>query len=78
LSGMQKEQDEELLEQIDPNLQPEDEGVIRRYLHYADILLGSPEEQDQSGGQAKELPPRPEIPFRFSVSAPDPEYEKVA
>lgn len=41
--GMTKSRDEELLEQVDPNIRPEDEGVIRRYLNYADTLLGSPD-----------------------------------
>lgn len=43
LPGIQKDRDEEMLEQVDPDLRPEDEGLIRRYLHYADTLLGSPE-----------------------------------
>jgi len=43
LPGIRKDRDEEMLEQVDPDLRPEDEGLIRRYLHYADTLLGSPE-----------------------------------
>jgi hypothetical protein len=43
LPGAQKDRDEEMLEQVDPDLTAEDEGVIRRYLHYADTLLGGPE-----------------------------------
>jgi len=43
LPAIRKDRDEEMLEQVDPDLRPEDEGLIRRYLHYADTLLGSPE-----------------------------------
>lgn len=59
LPGVQKDRDEELLEAIDPDLTAEDEGVIRRYLHYADTLLGEPENGNLTlvpgGGPAKRL-----------------------
>jgi hypothetical protein len=59
LPGVKKTPDEEMLEQVDPNLRPEDEGVIRRYLHYADTLLGGTEQPALTlvpgGGPAKEL-----------------------
>lgn len=59
LPGVRKDRDEEMLEQVDPDLTPEDEGVIRRYLHYADTLLGSPERERLTlvtgGGPAKKL-----------------------
>jgi len=63
LPGVQKDRDEELLESIDPDLTAEDEGVIRRYLHYADTLLGEPEPGSltlvQGGGPAKRLAANP-------------------
>jgi hypothetical protein len=59
LPGMRKDRDEEMLEQVDPDMRPEDEGVIRRYLQYADILLGSPDHHGltlvQGGRAAKRL-----------------------
>ena len=62
--GVTKTPDEELLEQVDPNLRPEDEAVIRRYLSYADTLLGSPDEHGVTlvpgGGPAKTLAANPE------------------
>lgn len=62
--GVTKSHEEEMLEQVDPNLQPEDEGVIRRYLSYADTLLGSPDEHGLTlvpgGGPAKTLAGNPE------------------
>lgn len=66
--GVTKSHDEELLEQLDPNLRPEDEGIIRRYLSYADTLLGSPDEHGVTlvpgGGPAKTLAARPETPTK--------------
>ena len=59
LPGVRKDRDEEMLEQVDPDLTPEDEGVILRYLQYADTLLGSPDREGLTlvagGGPAKQL-----------------------
>ncbi|HEY7404369.1 MAG TPA: hypothetical protein VIB39_12660 [Candidatus Angelobacter sp.] len=38
LPGMAKEKDE-LIEEVDPALGPEEQGFVRHYLSYADILL---------------------------------------
>lgn len=66
MPGATKSHDEEMLEQVDPNLRPEDEGVIRRYLSYADTLLGNPDEHGVTlvpgGGPAKTLAGTPETP----------------
>jgi hypothetical protein len=66
LPGAKKDRDDEMLEQIDPDLSAEDEGVIRRYLHYADTLLGGPEKDGLTlvpdGGPAKRLAAVPEKP----------------
>jgi hypothetical protein len=71
LPGMRKDREEEMLEQVDPDLRPEDEGIIRRYLSYADILLGSPDHHGLTlvpgGGPAKRLAANPETP----ETAPD-------
>jgi hypothetical protein len=59
LPGVRKDPEEEMLEQLDPELRPEDQGMVRRYLQYADILLGSPDHNGltlvQGGGPAKRL-----------------------
>jgi hypothetical protein len=59
LPGVRKDRDEEMLEQVDPDLTPEDEGVILRYLQYADTLLGGPDREGLTlvagGGPAKKL-----------------------
>jgi hypothetical protein len=68
LPGAKKDRNDEMLEQVDPDLTAEDEGVIRRYLHYADTLLGGPEKEELTlvpdGGPAKRLaavvPERPQ------------------
>jgi len=64
LPGAKKDRDDEMLQQIDPDLTAEDEGVIRRYLQYADTLLGGVEKEQltlvRGGGPAKRLAPLPE------------------
>ncbi|HKT50931.1 MAG TPA: hypothetical protein VJV96_11555 [Candidatus Angelobacter sp.] len=64
LPGARKDRDEQMLEEVDPDLTPEDEGVIRRYLQYADTLLGSPDTDGftlvPGGGPAKNLAAIPE------------------
>lgn len=66
LSGIRKDREEEMLEHVDPDLRPEDQGVVRRYLNYADILLGSPDHHGLTlvpgGGPAKRLAGNPETP----------------
>lgn len=64
LPRLRKDRDEELLESIDPDMTAEDEGVIRRYLHYADTLLGESGPGNLTlvpgGGPAKRLAGNPE------------------
>lgn len=85
MPGAAKSHDEEMLEQVDPNLRPEDEGIIRRYLSYADTLLGSPDEQGLTlvpgGGPAKTLAGNPEtaenaVPQQPQEAAPQQSEEK--
>jgi hypothetical protein len=79
LPGVKKDRDEEMLEQADPNLTPEDEGVIRRYLHYADTLLGSPERDRLTlvtgGGPAKKLAGVPDNLRAFTEATPSVQEE---
>ena len=44
LPGTMEEEENRLAEAVDPDLKPEDHGMVLRYLHYADTLLNSPEE----------------------------------
>lgn len=77
LPGLRKSPDQELLEQVDPNLRPEDEGVIRRYLQYADTLLRGPDARElplvPGGGPAKRLAAEsePTLESRFEGFNPD-------
>ena len=45
LPGTMEEEENRLAEAVDPNLRPEDHAMVLRYLHYADTLLNSPEEE---------------------------------
>ncbi len=45
LPGTMEEEENRLAEAVDPDLRPEDHGMVLRYLHYADTLLNSPEEE---------------------------------
>jgi hypothetical protein len=82
LSGMKQEDDQEMLQQVDPNLQPEDEGMIRRYLRYADTLLGASDKPALTlvpGAAVNTAVAKFEYPVRFELSVPSFETEdKVA
>jgi len=81
LPGVKKDREEEMLEQVDPDLRPEDEGLVRRYLNYADILLGSPDQHGLTlvpgGGPAKRLAGNAE-PSENSPSGETARDEKTA
>ena len=75
LPAVRKDRDEQMLEEVDPDLTPEDEGVIRRYLHYADTLLGSSPETEgftlvTGGGPAKKLAGVPDTLRTFTEADP--------
>ena len=44
LPNLAKEQEEQVIDGVDPELRPEEQGYVRHYLSYADILLKSAEE----------------------------------
>jgi hypothetical protein len=44
LPNLAKEQAEEIINDVDPELRPEEQGYVRHYLGYADILLKQTEE----------------------------------
>jgi len=39
LPDLLKEQEQQTIEELDPGLRPEEQGYVRHYLAYADILL---------------------------------------
>lgn len=39
LPGLGQEQDDELIDEVDPKLRPEEQSFVRHYLNYADIML---------------------------------------
>ncbi|HEU5413551.1 MAG TPA: hypothetical protein VFW31_07330 [Candidatus Angelobacter sp.] len=80
LPGVRKDRDEQMLEEVDPDLTPEDEGVIRRYLHYADTLLGNSPDREgftlvPGGGPAKMLAAVPEKDRQVAATSPSVQEE---
>ena len=79
LPGVRKDRDEQMLEQVDPDLTPEDEGVILRYLQYADTLLGGPDREGLTlvagGGPAKKLAAIPDNLRQAAAASPGIEGE---
>lgn len=41
LPGLRKEEEEQIIDQVDPELRPEEQGFVRHYLAYADVMLRS-------------------------------------
>jgi hypothetical protein len=39
LPELQKEAEEQVIDEVDPELRPEEQGFVRHYLAYADVLL---------------------------------------
>jgi hypothetical protein len=63
LPNLGKEQDEQVINDVDPELRPEEQGYVRHYLGYADIMLKHaeeepPEQPDAShdAGKVTEMP----------------------
>jgi hypothetical protein len=54
LPGLQKEAEEQVIDEVDPELRPEEQGYVRHYLAYADVMLKNP---DQSEAVEDEQPP---------------------
>lgn len=43
LPGLTKEVEEQVIDEVDPELRPEEQGYVRHYLGYADVLLKNAE-----------------------------------
>jgi hypothetical protein len=41
LPGAATEEEEQMVEEVDPKLRPEEQGFVRHYLGFADVLLNS-------------------------------------
>ena len=39
LPGLAREEETQIIDEVDPELRPEEQGFVRHYLAYADILL---------------------------------------
>ncbi|HKD81422.1 MAG TPA: hypothetical protein VKH81_17135 [Candidatus Angelobacter sp.] len=54
LPGLRKEVEEEIIDQVDPELRPEEQGFVRHYLAYADVLLKNAKETEE-GADVEDL-----------------------
>ena len=68
LPKMGKEEEEQIIDAVDPNLKPEEQGFVRHYLGYADVFLG--DEAKRNDRRASDNP-------QSSVAA-NPEATKAA
>jgi hypothetical protein len=53
LPGLAKEEEEQVIDEVDPELRPEEQGYVRHFLSYADVLLRKAAvEDDRAAGYA--------------------------
>ena len=48
LPGLVKEEEEQVIDEVDPELRPEEQGFVRHFLSYADVLLKNVEGEEAS------------------------------
>ena len=58
LPGLTKEHEEQIIDEVDPELRPEEQGYVRHYLGYADIFLQRAETEPET--ETEEHPAAPE------------------
>jgi hypothetical protein len=65
LPGLQKEAEDQVIDEVDPELRPEEQGFVRHFLSYADVLLNNvkadepaEEESSENPGNITEMPKR--------------------
>jgi hypothetical protein len=51
LPGLAKEYEEQIIDQVDPELRPDEQGYVRHYLAYADIMLRKAESGQRDAEQ---------------------------
>ena len=44
---LSKEAEKQLIDEVDPELRPEEQGYVRHYLAYADVMLKNAEEEEE-------------------------------
>lgn len=49
LPGAATEEEEQMVEEVDPKLKPDEQGFVRHYLGFADVLLTAPTPDKASG-----------------------------
>jgi hypothetical protein len=54
LPGLTKEVEEQVIDEVDPELRPEEQGYVRHYLGYADVMLKSAEAEQEQEEAAEE------------------------
>lgn len=65
LPGLTKEAEEQIIDEVDPELRPEEQSYVRHYLGYADVMLKHSEQagQEEAAGEATpaQEQPKPEV-----------------
>ncbi|HZS27367.1 MAG TPA: hypothetical protein VFB76_09045 [Candidatus Angelobacter sp.] len=69
LPGLAKEEEEQVIDEVDPELRPEEQGYVRHFLSYADILLKNAIDGDGVlGGNGNNSGPTPTTTDRDNVT----------
>ena len=55
LPGLMKEASEQIIDEVDPELRPEEQSFVRHFLGYADVMLKNAEEQEETHPQQSGL-----------------------
>ena len=64
MPGLSKEAEEQVIDEVDPELRPEEQGFVRHFLSYADVLLknaakeASEQENPSEESNVTEIPKR--------------------
>ena len=53
LPGLTKQEEEKVIDEVDPDLRPEEQGYVRHYLGYADVMLKSSEAEEEKSAEEK-------------------------
>jgi hypothetical protein len=48
LPNLTRQAEEQVIEEVDPELRPDEQGYVRHYLGYADVMLKKAEEEEQA------------------------------
>ena len=62
LPGLQKEAEEQVVDEVDPELRPEEQGFVRHFLSYADILLRKASRDEVSDNESLAAEAANELP----------------